>query len=294
MSDVKVPLIAEPPFLSIQGEGSRTGKPVVFIRFFGCNLNCKGFGQPDPADPSTYIPCEITTLEKSPAYGCDSPKAVQPQFKHLCAKYDSTEQFVDYLLSRFRIDDLSELVITGGEPMLHQDFIINLIEVLHQKTGCGYPQHITIETNGSIAPTEDFIEYFKECNPEHTELLFSVSPKLNCVAGVNEKVSINIKSLYSIVFHYNFHGLWDYQLKFVFNGDVRAENRIDQILDEIEQLVDGENEVSIDRTKVLLMPVGAHQTLPELRVKTAETCLKKHFSYCARVHVDIWGAKTGC
>ena len=37
-------------FTSIQGEGKRVGIPSLFIRSYGCNLCCKGFGQPDPAD----------------------------------------------------------------------------------------------------------------------------------------------------------------------------------------------------------------------------------------------------
>ena len=41
-------------FHSIQGEGEYTGTPTAWIRFFLCNLQCNGFGQKDPTDPSTY------------------------------------------------------------------------------------------------------------------------------------------------------------------------------------------------------------------------------------------------
>ena len=41
-------------FHSIQGEGEYTGVPTAWIRFFLCNLQCNGFGQKDPTDPSTY------------------------------------------------------------------------------------------------------------------------------------------------------------------------------------------------------------------------------------------------
>ena len=68
-------------FKSIQGEGHYTGVTTVWLRFFGCNLECQGFGQDDPTDPSTYklpyleIPLEdITKVEDLPVfpYGCDS------------------------------------------------------------------------------------------------------------------------------------------------------------------------------------------------------------------------------
>jgi organic radical activating enzyme len=35
-------------FKSIQGEGHYTGVPTIWIRSFGCNLECNGFGQVDP------------------------------------------------------------------------------------------------------------------------------------------------------------------------------------------------------------------------------------------------------
>ena len=33
-------------FYSIQGEGRWVGVPSVFLRLFGCNFECAGFGQP--------------------------------------------------------------------------------------------------------------------------------------------------------------------------------------------------------------------------------------------------------
>ena len=36
-------------FYSIQGEGRYMGVPSVFLRTFGCNFKCAGFGMPNPA-----------------------------------------------------------------------------------------------------------------------------------------------------------------------------------------------------------------------------------------------------
>ena len=41
-------------FYSAQGEGQYVGIPSLWMRFFLCNLQCNGFGQKDPTDPSTY------------------------------------------------------------------------------------------------------------------------------------------------------------------------------------------------------------------------------------------------
>ena len=41
-------------FDSIQGEGEYTGYPTAWLRFYLCNLQCNGFVQDDPTDPSTH------------------------------------------------------------------------------------------------------------------------------------------------------------------------------------------------------------------------------------------------
>ena len=33
-------------FYSVQGEGKWAGVPSVFLRTFGCNFQCRGFGMP--------------------------------------------------------------------------------------------------------------------------------------------------------------------------------------------------------------------------------------------------------
>ena len=79
-------------FRSIQGEGVYTGVPTVWLRLFGCNLECNGFGQEDPTDPSTYILpyqeidlTDITVPEQLPVfpYGCDSSYSWSRRFKKL-------------------------------------------------------------------------------------------------------------------------------------------------------------------------------------------------------------------
>ena len=137
-------------FYSIQGEGMDTGVPSLFIRPFGCNLNCKGFGQPDPSDESTYHKQEFTEeqLKISPQYGCDSPKAVQPCFKKYCTPYKSGKEFFDEIKNKYKYETFENIVITGGEPMLYQEFWIEFFESLKEFGVSNYSvRHITFETN---------------------------------------------------------------------------------------------------------------------------------------------------
>jgi len=75
-------------FSSIQGEGVTCGRPAVFLRLAGCNLNCKW---------------------------CDTKY-------HIHGK-DLTSSQVISSIKKFNI---SHLVVTGGEPLLQQRELINL------------------------------------------------------------------------------------------------------------------------------------------------------------------------
>ena len=87
-------------FHSIQGEGHYTGVPTAWLRFFLCNLQCNGFGQKDPTDPSTYeLPFEefdtstVSRVEDLPVWdkGCDSSYTWSKKFKHLMGQKTAVE-----------------------------------------------------------------------------------------------------------------------------------------------------------------------------------------------------------
>lgn len=270
-------------FLSIQGEGKRTGFPSLFIRSFGCNLCCKGFGQKDPADKSTWIEPEYS-LTKSPEYGCDSPNSWHKMFEHLFPDYENGFVFANELCQKYEPKDFVELVITGGEPLLHQDFWLEFFEALKEKKIL--VNNVTFETNGIIKPSDKLVQFIEKASEYGAwNFLFSVSPKLNCVAGVNEKISINYDTLSNYIYLKE-DGTADFQFKFVYNGDDRAHNKLIEIYNKLSQ-------IGLEREDVLLMPVGGAKVEQEIKIKTAETCMKEGWRYCERVHVDIWGSKMG-
>jgi len=84
MSKIK---IAE-MFYSLQGEGMFAGIPSVFLRTFGCNFTCGGFGLPHGqksnehtlVDPTKYSKYDELPLVHT---GCDSYASWDVRFKHL-------------------------------------------------------------------------------------------------------------------------------------------------------------------------------------------------------------------
>jgi 7-carboxy-7-deazaguanine synthase len=77
-------------FYSIQGEGRYMGVPSVFLRTYGCNFTCGGFGMPKGEMSSERdviaIKAEDYTDYKSlplVSTGCDSYASWDPRFKHL-------------------------------------------------------------------------------------------------------------------------------------------------------------------------------------------------------------------
>jgi organic radical activating enzyme len=173
-------------FYSIQGEGRYMGVPSVFLRTYGCNFTCGGFGMPKGEMSSERdiiaIKAEDYTDYKSlplVSTGCDSYASWDPRFKHL-SPVVSTDGIVDSILSILPhgrwMDE--HLVITGGEPLLGwQRAYPDLLS--HDKMKA--LKEITVETNGTQELSQDFKIYLHQwkMNREKNALTFSVSPKLS-------------------------------------------------------------------------------------------------------------------
>jgi len=122
MSKIKIAEL----FYSIQGEGRYMGVPSVFLRTFGCNFTCSGFGMPK-GGKSEEVEKVVQHIDQYQTYnelplvstGCDSYASWDPRFKHLSPLMTSdaiTEQIMNIL--PFHQWEDEHLVITGGEPLL--------------------------------------------------------------------------------------------------------------------------------------------------------------------------------
>jgi organic radical activating enzyme len=185
MSKIKIAEL----FYSIQGEGRYMGVPSVFLRTFGCNFKCAGFGMPrgELSHEATDIAATHTMIESFQKYedlplvstGCDSYASWHPDFKDLSPMLTS-EAIADRIMEILPQDHWKDehLVITGGEPLLgwqraYPDLINN--------TKMRDLKEITFETNGTQRLTPEFKGFLTKWNSVvGRELTFSVSAKLPC------------------------------------------------------------------------------------------------------------------
>lgn len=173
-------------FYSIQGEGRYMGVPSVFLRTFGCNFKCAGFGmlKGELSREVEDIAANIhlyTDYKQLPlvSTGCDSYASWDPRFKDLSPVL-STDSIVDSIMSMLPHNRWMEehLVITGGEPLL--GWQRSYIDLLSHDKMKGL-QELTFETNGTQPLQQELKSYLQQwgINRSRGAITFSVSPKLS-------------------------------------------------------------------------------------------------------------------
>jgi 7-carboxy-7-deazaguanine synthase len=185
MSKIKIAEL----FYSIQGEGRYMGVPSVFLRTFGCNFKCAGFGMPrgelsKEVESISERITEFKVYEELPlvSTGCDSYASWDPRFKDLSPMLtsDAIAERIEEILPHNKWKD-EHLVITGGEPLL--GWQRTYPDLLRHPKMAGLKE-ITFETNGTQKLTEEFKEYLVEWQMPNMdfarEVTFSVSAKLPC------------------------------------------------------------------------------------------------------------------
>ena len=268
-------------FLSIEGEGPLTGRPTLFVRFFGCNFTCSGFNNPS----GEVIVYQKEQLADKFQYtkGCDSAYSWHPAFKEQATFYTADE--LVNALKAYVYDSRNPpiLCFTGGEPLLYQEFITEVIE--HS----GNRFHgVLFESNGSIVPSDALVNALSDF---HGHIYWSFSPKLS-ESGEPWNKAIN-PSTYA--------GLDSFShvyLKFVSNGSTESFAEIEKAVTEINSyLVDNEQEYGtylFDPSDIWIMPVGTtKQQQEEIQRKVAEEAIKRGYNFCMRTHVFIFDNEIG-
>ena len=252
-------------FISIQGEGLRTGRPTLFIRLNGCNLRCV-----------------FRNSTGKVASCCDTPYAsFEGSAEGKYTDDDVIKMFTDN-------PQVKDVVITGGEPLLNQASLEEFIKKLREVREFV----LTIETNGTFVPSDYLLEQVD---------LWSVSPKLASSTptvkdgkkyGVTEAQCkyhsmhrINIIALATILSEGH-----DCQLKFVYTGPECIEE-INEIASEITDYMTNHcMDVVNVNDYIMLMPEGiTSKAIIGKSDEVVKVCIERGWTYTSRMHILIWG-----
>lgn len=241
-------------FHSIQGEGNTMGKPSVFMRLQGCNLMCGGRGTEKDKE-----------LHDGATWRCDTIEVWLKGKKHPAQQYaiDVFNRFLDPFLNG------SQLVITGGEPMLQQDQLIPFLRMLGKQTSKKI--RIEVETNGTIMPVHKFATLIDQ---------FNVSPKL-----VNSGMNYKARHKKEVIKYFSEIARLDHAIfKFVIT------NKAD--LEEIKK--DFIKPYGINSHRIYLMPgCSTRHEFEQIAPLVVDECMKHGFQFSSRLQINLWNETTG-
>jgi len=284
MSKIKIAEL----FYSIQGEGRYMGVPSVFLRTFGCNFSCRGFGMPRgelsvEAEDIAEVAHFYNRYEELPlvATGCDSYASWHPSFKDLSPVL-TTDAIADRIMQILPHGEWRDehLVITGGEPLLGWQRAYP--DLLDHPRMQGLKE-ITFETNGTQEISKEFGSYLHRWEHHHNydfwrKITFSVSAKLPC-SGERWEEAI----LPEIVCSYE--ELGTAYLKFVIATE--------------QDFADVELAIAAYRSAgftghVYLMPVGGVETVYAMNNRAVANIAMKHgLRYSDRLQVPLFKNEWG-
>ncbi len=280
-------------FYSIQGEGRFVGVPSLFLRTFGCNFRCQGFGMDRDYEKQKHNPevkelLDDGVLEKTKTFkdlpivhtGCDTYASIYPEFKKFMQN-KTVDETVEHLLSLIPEGRWTQangqdihLILTGGEPMLWQKFWPELFAHPDMQD----LKHVTIETNTTQKLQPDFEHWLRTQDRIH--VTFSCSPKLT-VSG--ESWDDAIRGEIARQYHDIPHS--DQYFKFV----VADERDVDEVTRATEIF----QEAGV-QCPVYIMPLGGRSEEYEFNTeRVAKLAMSRGWRYSPRLHIDLFGNAWG-
>lgn len=269
-------------FLSHQCEGRYVGRPSVFIRSFGCNFTCSGFGMPEgelSEERFEVNPEEYNSFNELPVVttGCDSYASWDPRFKKFSPKYtveDLNEKVTSLLPNGTWQSDHQQnvhVIFTGGEPLLPgwQKFYPKFLR--EQPT----LKHVTFETNGTQLFNAELAEFFNNERPD-IHVTFAIAAKLS-MSGHSNDEAIRPDIVQTYTDQINNSSAF---LKFV----VGTEDDIQEAGWAAKQYNDQNGPY-----EVYLMPVGGQEQMyDQTKTHIANRCLDHGFYFSPRLQIDLW------
>lgn len=225
---------------TIQGEGRSLGTPCIFLRLSHCNLHC--------TKCDTYYAWDWNRVNIRD----ESHKMTLTQVK-------------DAIFSLVDGTEIHHLVISGGEPMLQQRGIIELIRLIRD---ISLIWTFEIETAGTISPEWALIDVAD----------FNVSPKL---AHTGNELLLRYRPEVLKRFIVNTEAVF----KFWVQGPAD--------IHEINHLCDAQP-IMMPHNRVYLMPEGIDAEQIKMGTKDLiELAVKYGYNVTTRLHITLFGNKRG-
>ena len=210
---------------TLQGEGPSIGRRAGFVRLGRCNLACTWCDTPYTWDWSRFDPA----LELRRAGIAEVVAAVEAM-------------------------DVPMVVVTGGEPLLQQSALLDLLPALS-------PRRIEVETAGTIAPRPELVELVDQ---------FNVSPKL-----ANSGNPADRRWRPDVLRAFQDTG------KAVFKFVVAGPDELDEV-------------AAFGVSPVWIMPEGTSaEVLRDRLAALADAVIERGWNLSPRLHVELWGDKRG-
>ncbi len=237
-------------FHTLQGEGIGVGSPAVFIRTSRCNLHC--------------VWCDTDHTWNFEGTPWKHEKDAQPGYRKHCKDDVTWEMTPRAAADAILAFGCSHTVITGGEPLLQEDELLEMIRCIRASD----PDHFfEVETNGTRMPSDAFVLEIGR---------FNVSPKLTN-SGMDARLRIVPDVLAG------FAATPQAWFKFVVSSEAD--------LDEVMALVSAHG---LPLQRILLMPEGRDVAeLDKVAPWLAERCRDLGVRFSDRLHIRLWGDKRG-
>jgi organic radical activating enzyme len=219
-------------FDSLQGEGVNMGKPCRFVRLALCNLHC---------------------------HYCDTKYTWD--FERYDYEREVREVTVVEVAAQLATAPGAHVVITGGEPLLQQRALAQVLEQVPAEV------FVEVETNGTRIPLPSLLSRVNQWN---------VSPKL-ASAGDTEELRIRPGALSA--------------LRDTGRAFLKLVVKTERDRDEAEAL---RERFGFERDRTLLMPEAAtREELEERGPEVAAWAQALTVRYSGRLHVALWGGRRG-
>jgi organic radical activating enzyme len=228
-------VVAEVFANTVQGEGPSLGRRASFIRLGGCNLSCNWCDTPETWDSGRFDLRQ--TLTRTP---------------------------VEEIVARALVGAPGLVVITGGEPLLHQrqrgwNMLLDRLDAAAVE--------IEVETNGTIVPN---------WTTSTRVTRFNVSPKLTHAGDLDEE-RIKDSALYA--------------LRCTERAAFKFVCATPEDVDEVALLAGAHQ---IPPELVWIMPEGtSHDRLQDRLAVLAGPAIAAGFNLTTRLHVHVWGDEKG-